>query len=339
MMRVGIAGVTGYGGEELLRLLLRHPSVEVTYVAASSRFERRVPIAQLYPSLPQSLTLTCGAFDVAEAVRAVDVCFLALPHGQAMQLAPALLAAGKRVVDLSGDFRLRDPAAYEHWYHLRHTAPALLAEAVYGLVEFFREDIRRARLVANPGCYATSVLVGVLPLLEQMMPSGPIIVDAKSGFSGAGREAAATFQREEHDNLRAYKALDVHQHLAEIRQTMTRVTQREVPLLLTPHIVPTERGMLSDIYLSLQQGTTADAVAAVYAARYGHEPLIRWRGTDGLPGFKDVAHTNRCELGMQSSGQTVLIASALDNLRKGAASQAIQSMNLMCGFDETTGLL
>ena len=171
------------------------------------------------------------------------------------------------------------------------------------------------------------------------MPSGSIIVDAKSGFSGAGREAAATFQREEGGNLRAYKALDAHQHLAEIRQTMARVAQRDVLLLFTPHIVPTERGMLSDIYLPLQPGATADAVAAIYAARYGHEPLIRWRGTGGLPGFTDVAHTNRCELGMQSSGQTVLIASALDNLRKGAASQAIQNMNLMCGFDETAGLV
>ena len=337
MLRVAIIGVTGYGGEELLRLLADHPKTELTYAAASARFERRVPLTELYPGV-QAPALMCGALDVAQAAQLSDVCLLALPHGQAMAIVPALLKSGRKIVDLSGDFRLRDPAAYDRWYHAPHAAPSLLSEAVYGLSEFFREQIRHARLVANPGCYATSVLLGTLPLLERVMPSGPVIVDAKSGYSGAGREAAKKFQADETGNLRPYKPLDEHQHLAEILQTITQVTGREVPLVFTPHIVPTERGLLSDLYIRLSSGVTADAVRELYAARYQCEPFVRWRGTDGLPSFKDVARSNRCDLGMKAGAEMLLIVSALDNLRKGAASQAIQNMNLMCGFDEATGL-
>ena len=339
MVRVGIIGVTGYGGEELLRLLLGHPQVEFAYAAASARFERRVPLGELYPDLSKTVALTCGALDIAEAARLSDVCFFALPHGQGMQVIPELLKAGKKIVDLSGDFRLRDASAYDRWYHVHHAAPALLKEAVYGLTEFFRDEVRTAKLVANPGCYATSVLVGILPLVGRMAPESPVIIDAKSGFSGAGREAAKKFQQEEGGNLRPYKALDEHQHLAEILQTVARLTKRDVPILFTPHVVPAERGLLSDIYAQLKNGVTAEVVQETYAARYAKEPFVRWRGAQALPGFKDVAHTNRCELGMKASGSTVLIASALDNLRKGAASQAIQNMNLMCGFDETAGLM
>ena len=337
MLRVAIIGVTGYGGEELLRLLAGHPKTEITYVAASARFERRVPLQELYPGVPAP-SLMCGPLDIAQAAQLSDVCFLALPHGQAMAIVPELLQSGRKIVDLSGDFRLRDPAAYPRWYHAPHAAPSLLSEAVYGLSEFFRETIRRARLVANPGCYATSVLLGALPLLEHGLPSGTVIVDAKSGYSGAGREAAKKFQADEAGNLRPYKPLDEHQHLAEILQTITQVTGHEVPLVFTPHVVPTERGLLSNLYVRLSNGMTADAVQGLYAARYQREPLVRWRGTDGLPSFKDVAHSNHCELGMKAGAEVVLIASALDNLRKGAAGQAVQNMNLMCGFDETAGL-
>ena len=339
MVRVAIVGVTGYGGEELLRLLLTHPHADITYVAGSARFESSVPLAQLYPDVPKPLALTCGALNVSEAAARSDLCLLALPHGQAMHVVPSLLAAGKKVVDLSGDFRLKDASAYERWYHLRHAAPQLLDEAVYGLTEFFRDEVRAARLVANPGCYATSVLVGLLPLVERFAVLGPVIVDAKSGFSGAGREAAKKFQAEEGQNLRPYKALDAHQHLAEMSQTIARAARRDVAVVFTPHIVPTERGLLSDIYVPVNGGMSAHDIEQACAARYQREPLIRWRGTEALPGFKDVVRSNRCEVGMAASGETVLMASALDNLRKGAASQAIQNMNLMCGFDETTGLI
>ncbi|MBI4365335.1 MAG: N-acetyl-gamma-glutamyl-phosphate reductase [Deltaproteobacteria bacterium] len=339
MLHVAIAGVTGYGGEELLRLLLAHPRVQITYVAASSRFARRVPIAELYPDLPPSAPqLACEVFDSARAVQESELCFLAFPHGEAMQLAPQLLDGGLKVIDLSGDFRLADPAAYAHWYHRPHAAPDLLAQAVYGLPEFFRDRVHGARLVANPGCYATSVLAALLPLLLRHRIEGRIIIDAKSGFSGAGREAAERFWREEGANLRPYKPLAEHQHLAEIRHTIATVTRYPTSLCFTPHIVPAERGLLSAIYLPLGGTLTAAAIDEAYAARYAGEPCIRWRGRGVLPGFRDVVRTNRCELALHVAEGTALVFSALDNLRKGAASQAIQNMNLMCGWDEMTGL-
>lgn len=337
MITVGIGGVTGYGGEELLRLLLRHPEVTITYTAASPRFEREVRVRELYPDL--ATDLRCVAFDARAAAQAAQVVFLALPHGQAMALAPQLLSAGARVIDLSGDFRLRDPSTYDRWYHTTHTAPQLLGEAVYGLTEYNRNDVREARLVANPGCYATSVLLGALPLLGLARLTMPLIIDAKSGYSGAGREAARKFQVEESANLRPYKALDEHQHLAEIHQAIEQVTGRDAALVFTPHIVCAERGLISDIYVVGANGLTPEAVQAAYVERYECEKLVRWRGTRALPGFQDVARTPRCEIGMKANLDALLIVSAIDNLGKGAASQAIQNMNVMCGFNETMGLL
>ena len=337
MRRVGIVGVTGYAGEELLRLLLQHPEVEVTYVAASVRAQPAVSVSALYPDLPRAVPLSCEAFQLERAQQLCELCFLALPHGEAMKIVPALVHGDMRVVDLSGDFRLRDPAAYEQWYGFRHASPALLSEAVYGLAEVFRDEIRRARLVANPGCYATSILLGVLPLGSRLVTQGQIIVDAKSGFSGAGREAGRRFRKEEPGNLRPYKVLTEHPHLPEVRQTLARVSGHEPSLLLTPHIVPAERGLLSAIYVTGLRRDGQEDLVSLYQQRYHDEPFVQML-TDRWPSFHDVVQTNRCLMGLRQAGETLLVISALDNLRKGAASQAIHNMNLMCEFDETAGL-
>jgi N-acetyl-gamma-glutamyl-phosphate reductase len=336
MLHVAIAGVTGYSGEELLRMLLQHPHVAVTYVAGSARFERAVPLEDLYGDLVGT-GLHCEAFDAARAAEMAEVCFLALPHGHAMQHAPALLKRGRRVVDLSGDFRLLDPSAYPKWYGIKHASPALLAEAVYGLTEYCREEIRDATLIANPGCYATATLLGLLPLVRQRSTRVPVIVDAKSGFSGAGRAVANTYAGDEAGNLRPYKVLGQHQHLPEILQAAERITQQDVDLFLTPHIVPAERGLLCAIYAQLEGAVDAAVVWENCLSAYRNEPLVDVL-KDEMPGFSTVRHTNRCAIGVRTVDRTVLVVSAIDNLRKGAASQAVQNMNLMCGFDDLAGL-
>ena len=342
-VRVAIAGATGYAGEELIRLLLNNPHVQLTHLAASAKWERPVPVSDVYPRFARALDLPVKALDPARLSSACDVAFLALPHGTAMSLAPVLLAAGKRVIDLSGDFRLKDPAAYPRWYQFAHAHPEWLnaAELAYGLTEFHREEIRRARLIANPGCYSTSILLAALPLFAAgLVDGGRFIVDAKSGLSGAGRKAEPSLLfTEMTENLRPYKVND-HQHMPEVLQEIERVCGRAARMAFVPQIIPATRGLISMLYINAK--TTAEAVADIYDARYpaAREPFVRIR-RGGLPQMKDVVGTNYCDIGCtyDSATGTLIVVSALDNLTKGAAGQAIQNLNVMMGWPETTGLL
>ena len=342
-VRVAIAGATGYAGEELLRLLLQHPQVSLTYLAASAKWERPSPVSAVYPRFARQLDLPIESLDSSRLIAAADAVFLALPHGTAMTLVPELLKAGKRVIDLSGDFRLADPSLYPRWYTFTHLHPELLSreDVAYGLTEFHREEIRVARLVANPGCYATSILLGVLPLfLENLVEEGRLIVDAKSGLSGAGRKADPSLLfTEMTENLRAYKVND-HQHMPEILQEIERLAKRKALIGFVPQLIPVTRGLISMIYL--KTSANADAVERAYRTWYPEEraPFVRIR-PGSLPQLKDVVGTNSCDIGFMydPSMDSLIVASALDNLAKGAAGQAIQNLNVMYGWPETAGLL
>ena len=343
-IRVAIAGATGYSGEELIRLLLQHPAVQLTYLAGSAKWERPVAVSDVFPRFARQLDLPIESLDVQRLIAQSDVIFLALPHGTATELVPQLLAAGKRVVDLSGDFRLRDAALYPRWYKFQHPHPELLGGgatgAVYGLTEFHRAEIARAALVANPGCYATSILLACLPLFQAgLVPDGEFIVDAKSGLSGAGRKADASLLfTEMTENLRAYKVND-HQHMPEILQEIQQVTGRQGRMVFVPQVIPVSRGLISTLYIRTK--ATAERVEQAYRAAYPADqaPFVRVRA-GGLPQLRDVVGTNYCDVGYVYDGQLgcLIVASALDNLTKGAAGQAVQNFNLMCGFSETTGL-
>ncbi len=341
-IRVAIAGATGYAGEELIRLLLQHPHVQLTYLAASAKWERPSPASEVFPRFAGQLDLPVESLDPARLAAMSDAVFLALPHGTAMDVVPGLLNAGKRIVDLSGDFRLTDPALYPRWYTFSHSHPELLngAGIAYGLAEFHRQDIQQARLVANPGCYATSVLLGVLPLFKaKLVDDHRLIVDAKSGLSGAGRKAeTALLFTEMTENLRAYKVND-HQHMPEISQEIERFTGQPARLTFVPQVIPVSRGLISTMYLKLRG--SFEAICGVYRASYPPDraPFVRVR-PGVIPQLRDVLETNFCDIGLvyDPALECLIVGSALDNLTKGAAGQAVQNFNLMHGFPETTAL-
>ena len=343
-VRVAIVGATGYAGEELLRLLLRHPHVQLAYLAASAKWERPTPASVVFPRFAGLLDQPIESFQQAR-LDAVDAVFLALPHGAAMHIGPQLVKGGKKVIDLSGDFRLHDPALYPAWYAFSHAHPEWLTDAsvVYGLTEYYRDQITHARLIANPGCYATSVLLGCLPLFEAgLVEEGRVMVDAKSGLSGAGRKADESLLfTEMAENLRAYK-VHQHQHMPEITQEITRLTGCQAALGFVPQVIPATRGLVSTIYVRVRKQKAAE-IARAYHARYtpATTPCVRVRAEGTLPQLKDVVGTNYCDIGFsyEPSLESLVVMSALDNLTKGAAGQAIQNFNLMHGFPETTALL
>ncbi len=340
--RVAIAGATGYTGEELIRLLLAHPEVQVTYLAASAKWERPVPVSEVYPRFAR-LGLAVEALDPSRLAASADLIFLALPHGTAMSLVPDLLKAGRRVIDLSGDFRLEDAALYPQWYTFSHAQPALLKDPrlAYGLTEYHQDQIAKAQLVSNPGCYATSVLLAILPLLQAgLVPEDRFIVDAKSGLSGAGRKADTDLLfTEMAENLRAYR-VNEHQHMPEVLQEIRRLTGRSGRMTFVPQVLPITRGLVSTLYV--RTTATADAVGQAYARAYdrGRTPFVHVRA-GSLPEVRPVVGTNDCAIGFVASPalESLVVASALDNLTKGAAGQAVQNMNVMYGWPETTGLL
>jgi N-acetyl-gamma-glutamyl-phosphate reductase len=326
--RVAVAGATGYTGQELLRLLARHPDVSLTVATSSgaSSSARRLPaLARLWDGAITPL-------DQAVLVRDADLVFLALPDTAAAELAPALIDAGLRVIDLSGAFRLRDADARARWYPETHRLPEGVA---YGLTEHERDAVRLARLVANPGCYPTTALLPLAPLVRagRLVQGTDVIVDAKSGVSGAGKTPSErTHFSECHDSLSAYGVFG-HRHGAEIEQGLGR------SVTFTPHLVPLDRGILATIYVRVAPGTTEDALGDVLQDAYPDAPFVRLVGA-ALPEIKHVAHTNFCDIGwrVDPSGRAVIV-SVLDNLLKGASGQAVQNMNVMLGLPETTGLL
>lgn len=338
MHRIAVVGASGYTGVELLRLLSRHPEVQL--VCVTSRQYAGQKVTDVFPSLQGSLELTFTDVDPSVLAQQADLVFTAVPHQTAMGMIPQLLEAGCRVVDLSADFRIRDVSVYEDWYQ-PHTAAELLAEAVYGLPELYRDQVPAARLVANPGCYPTSIALALAPLLEQeLIDPTTIIVDSKSGTSGAGRAAKVdTLFCEVNEGFKAY-GLPRHRHTPEIEQTLTALAKRAVTISFTPHLLPVNRGILSTCYASTKRTITLDAVHEVYAARYADEPFVRVLPKGALPNVAQVNGSNFCDIGLVVDDRTgrVVVVSTIDNLVKGAAGQAVQNMNLMLGLKENAGL-
>jgi N-acetyl-gamma-glutamyl-phosphate reductase len=334
--RVAIAGATGYTGQELLRLLARHPAVTIAAAmssgAQSAASAGSSPTPRRLPALAHIWTGAITPLDRDALAREADLVFLALPDKAAAELAPVLVEAGVRVIDLSGAFRLRDQAMRARWYPETHELPPGLA---YGLTELERPAVETARLVANPGCYPTATLLPLAPIVAAglLSPDADIIVDAKSGVSGAGKTPSErTHFSEVHGSVSAYGVFG-HRHGAEIEQGVGRAVN------FVPHLMPIDRGILSTIYLRLVPGTTEDTLASVYERAYGGEPFLRLTGS-ALPEIKHVAHTNFCDIGwrVDAAGRAVVV-SVIDNLLKGASGQAVQNMNVMLGLDQATGLL
>lgn len=339
MVKVGVYGASGYTGQELLKHLLFHPAVAVA--AITSRRYAGLPLADVYPAFQGLTNLSFMNATPDEVACLADVVFLALPHGVSMTVAPAFLAAGKKVIDLSADFRLRDAGGYEQWYG-KHAAPQLLAGAVYGIPELYRETIRNAGLIANPGCYPTSVILGLAPLLKAgWIDTASIIVDAKSGVSGAGREPQVTsLFCEVNEGFKAYKVGGQHRHIPEMEQELSILAGREITISFTPHLLPVNRGILSTIYGSLQRDATATELTDLYRRFYRNETFVRICKPGTFPNISSVCGSNGCDIGVTVDQRTkrIIILSAIDNLIKGAAGQAIQNMNLICGLDEAAGL-
>jgi N-acetyl-gamma-glutamyl-phosphate reductase len=336
MVRIGIIGGTGYTGVELLRLLAQHPDAELTVITSRGEAGRRV--ADYFPSLRGHVDLAFSEPD-DKLLAQCDVVFSATPNGVAMQHAPRLLEAGVKFIDLAADFRLKDVKVWQQWYKMPHACPELLAEAVYGLPEMNRERIRQARLIANPGCYPTTVQIGLLPLLEnKLIDTDHLIADAKSGVSGAGRKPELhILYAEAAENFKAY-GVPGHRHLPEIRQGLEQITGRPVGLTFVPHLVPMVRGMHTTLYARLT-GDPGD-LQAMYTKRYADEPFVDVLPPGSHPDTRSVRGANVCRLGVHrpQGGDTVVVLSVIDNLTKGAAGQAVQNMNILFGLPETAGL-
>jgi N-acetyl-gamma-glutamyl-phosphate reductase len=335
MLKVGIVGGTGYTGVELLRILSQHPQVSIH--AITSRKEAGMAVAELFSSLRGRVALKFC--DPAEAgLDKCDIVFFATPNGIAMQQARSLLDAGVRVIDLAADFRIKDVAVWEKWYGMPHACPDLVAEAVYGLPEINRERIKGARLIANPGCYPTAVQLGFLPLIEAgIVDLHHLIADAKSGVSGAGRNAEVhTLFAEAADNFRAY-GVPGHRHLPEIRQGLSHVAAEPVGLTFVPHLTPMIRGIHATLYARL---TTDADLQALYEKRYAGEPFVDVLPAGAHPETRSVRGSNLCRIAVHrpQGGDTAVILSVTDNLVKGAAGQAVQNMNLMFGLPETLAI-
>ncbi len=339
MIKVGIIGASGYTGAELARILCNHPEVEIS-VATSRQYAGR-SISDIFQNLRGKVKVICENLPVDELCQRADIFFTAVPHKTAMDLVPVLLAAGKKVIDLSADFRLRDVAIYEQWYQ-PHSSSQLLKEAVYGLPELYRQHIAKCRLVANPGCYPTSIILGLAPLLkaDAILPQ-TIIADSKSGTSGAGRAAQiGTLFCEVHDGFRPYKVGRAHRHTPEIEQELSELAGQTVSVTFTPHLLPISRGILSTVYATLAPGVNRQDLDEIYRQQYAPEPFIRLLEDDVFPATQFVRGSNFCDISFKIDPAThrVIIMSAIDNIVKGASGQAIQNMNIMCGFQETAGL-
>jgi N-acetyl-gamma-glutamyl-phosphate reductase len=333
-MKAGIFGATGYTGYELVRLLDGHPGVEICF-ATSQSFAGQT-LDAIYPQAPH-LPLIAGE---EAPIEQADVVFLCLPHAAAAETAVTILNAGPKVIDLSADFRIKDIATYEQWYGVTHPAPELIAEAVYGLTEFARDDLRTARLVANPGCYTTASLLAMQPILAAQLPlTGPIIIDAKSGVSGAGRTPKAnTHFIAVNDNFSAYKIGRAHRHLPEM-EAIAKTWHAAAPdLVFSPHLLPVPRGILANIYLPLAAAPSSASLRQLYSKTYAGEPFITLLPPGELPSLAHVTHSNRCALSLTLAGSTLIVTAAIDNLLKGASGQAVQNMNVMFGLEETAGL-
>jgi N-acetyl-gamma-glutamyl-phosphate reductase common form len=333
-IKIGIFGGSGYGGSELLRILLFHPNAEIAFVTANEHAGKSV--AEVHKNLAGLTYLNFVSASERLASIEIDCAFLALPHGQAMDLVPQL-PSNVKAIDLSGDFRLRDQALFEKHYKQEHTAMNLQADFVYGLTETNRKGISEARLIANPGCFATATLLGLAPLVANGVLNGRVIVDAKTGSSGSGAKAAAnTHHPQRMNSFYAYKPF-THQHVPEIDQELERVGDWTSELVFMTHSLPVARGIFASIYSEVKSDTTEAALNEMFTEYYGESFFVRL--VKGSPDINWVKTTNFCDIGFAVRGKQVVVFSALDNLVKGAAGQAVQNMNLMFGLDEKTGLM
>jgi len=338
-IKTAVVGATGYTGLEIVNLLLNHPGAEITSLTA--KVDETVAIDRIFPALRGRLEMECSNLDVDDVCGKAELVFLALPHTVSMLFAPRFVEAGKKVIDLSADYRFPAAADFEKWYGATHRDPEGVAGAVYGLPELFREEIASARLLANPGCYPTATILACYPALHAglVIPEG-IIVDAKTGVTGAGRKASlALLFPEVNENFKAY-SLGAHKHTPEMEGVLSRAVGREVRLEFAPHLLPVNRGILSTIYLKLEKEVTEEEIYGLYREQYGREPFVRVYPPGELPQLKDAVGTNNCLLGFKVNPRTgnLIVVSAIDNLLKGAAGQAVQNMNIMFGLPETGGL-
>jgi N-acetyl-gamma-glutamyl-phosphate reductase len=338
MLKAAVIGGTGYAGVELVRILLGHPHAELTMITSRQYAGR--PFSDIYPAMAGIVNLTCQAFSEEAVSEAADVVFTALPHKASMGVVPGLIDRGKRVIDLSADFRFKDPALYEAWYQ-PHQAKDLLKTAVYGLPEIYLDDIQKASLVGNPGCYPTSVLLPLLPLIKApFVDADSIVADSKSGTSGAGRSVSlATHFCEVNEGFKAYKVAE-HRHNPEMDEVLSLFAGRTIHMTFTPHLVPMTRGMLTTIYVGLKEDVSTQDVASYLDSSYADKPFVRICPRGRFPNTMYVKGTNYCDIGFRVADRTkrLILISAIDNLVKGASGQAVQNMNIMFGLPETAGL-
>ncbi len=338
-LKIGIVGGTGYTGVELLRLLVLHPHAELTVI--TSRGDAGLFVADMFPSLRGLVNLTFSDPAIVDLTQC-DVVFFATPHGIAMSQAPALLAANVKIIDLAADFRLQDIAIFEQWYKMPHTCADILNSAVYGIPELYRDDIKKAHVIGNPGCYPTTVILGLAPLLELGLIdfSAPIVADCKSGVSGAGRKAeVATLFAESSDNMKAYGVAG-HRHHPEIHAQLTKLANNNIDFIFVPHLIPMIRGMLSTIYVKLSPKGLSTDLQSLYEERYASEQFVDVLSAGSLPETRSVRGSNQLRIALhpQAGANYLTIVVVQDNLVKGAAGQAVQNMNILFDLDESCGL-
>lgn len=336
-LRAAVLGATGYAGVELVRILIHHPRVQLAVLTSQQFAGRR--ISEIYPSLGGKCDLVLQEVRIENIASQADLAFAALPHGASMDVVAELIRRGLRVIDLSADFRLHDRGTYRQWYR-EHRAPHLLDKAVYGLTEIHRPRIAKTRLVAVPGCYPTGAILGLAPLFAKKMVEGNVVIDAKSGVTGAGRSSEVELSFSEvNENFKAYQ-VGVHRHTPEIEQELAEIARRSVTVLFTPHLLPINRGILSTMYVRMKKFPGENALTRIYRTFYRNNPFVRILPYGSFPQIKEVRGSNECRIGFRndSRGGCLVVITVIDNLVKGAAGQAVQNMNLMCGFPETEGL-
>ncbi|MDD5120795.1 MAG: N-acetyl-gamma-glutamyl-phosphate reductase [Candidatus Omnitrophica bacterium] len=342
-INIGVIGATGQTGEVLVELLLGHPNVKIAHLYNSGTGPKSTQvISDIFPKFKKRLELPCKKPDFLEIKKDCDLVFLALPHTVSMNYMPKLLSLGKKVIDLSADYRLKNPVIFEKFYKVSHKDKENLKEAVYGLPELNRAKIKTAKLVANPGCYPTCAILGLSPLVALgLADPDSIIIDAKSGVSGAGKKLEKEYLFSEiQSDFRAYK-VNLHQHAPEINQVLSKVSAKKINVIFVPHLLPIERGILCTIYVKKAGNAKLKAknLVELYKKFYKNEPFVRVKPFGVFPRIKDVAKTNFCDIGVKDFGSSIIVISVIDNLLKGASSQAVQNMNIMYNLPETTGLL
>ncbi len=339
-IKVAIVGATGYTGAELVKVLLNHPHVEITSLTA--KIEQESKISDIFGKFLGRCDLLCKKLDVDDVAKHADVVFLALPHGVSMHYADAFLKKGLKVIDLSADYRLKSLEDYTKWYNIKHTDEKNIARSVYGLPEIYRAEIEKADLIANPGCYPTVSILATLPMVAKNdIGLSDVIIDAKSGITGAGRKAALSLHYSEvNESIKAYK-INAHQHIPEINQELSNVDGNNFEVSFIPHVVPLNRGILATCYIKYREKLDANEIYNLYKDYYKDEPFVKVLDKGKLPEIKDVVYTNFCHIGVNVSEDKGLVVAVgvIDNLLKGASGQAVENMNIMCGFNEKEGLI